>query len=214
MKLSKARVGTGLAALALVLVQAALAAESYPAKFNAADQAAAKALTLKQADLGPGWKGGARKPDLTADDTCAAKRSDVLVTGAAKSQFETRGALVSSESFVVRSAAMVAADWKRTIGSPAFMACTRRAVMSDDSVKLVSFKKLPFPKLTRYAARYRVVADYGKAGSSALVLIDMIFLGQGRSELTLMLSAPYADRVAADGAGRRLAKILVGRIAA
>ena len=46
--------------LGLVLVQAALAADTRQIRFNTVDQAAAKAVTLKAGDLGPGWKGGAR----------------------------------------------------------------------------------------------------------------------------------------------------------
>src|SRR5687767_628808 len=112
MRLSKARFAAVLAASALVLVQAALAAETLPVKFNATDQAAAKAITLRVSDLGAGWKGGATKPDLTPDQTCATKHSDLLVTGAAKTEFKTEGALVSSESFILGSAAMVSVDWQ------------------------------------------------------------------------------------------------------
>jgi hypothetical protein len=214
MRLSKARFGGALAASALVLVQAAFAAETLPVKFNAADQAAAKATTLRMSDLGAGWKGGATKPDLTPDQTCATKHSDLLVTGAAKSEFKTEGAFVSSESFVLGSAAMVSADWQRTIGNATLMACVRRELSKQTGAKFVSFKKVAFPGLSRYAARYRAVFDYGTTGSPSLVLIDFIFLGQRRSEITLMVSTPYANRAAADGAGRRLAKILVSRIAA
>lgn len=214
MKLSKARLGGAVAALSLVIVQAAFAAETQPVKLNPADQAAAKAITLRMSDVGTGWKGGATKPDLTSDDACVSKRSDLLITGAAESKFQTEGALVTSESQVLRSAAMVSADWQRTIGNPTFMACARSAIMKTSGAKFVSFTKLAFPGMTRYAARYRVVLDYGSAGSAALVLIDMIFLGQRRSEITLTVSAPYAVRAQADAAERRLAKILVSRMAA
>ena len=39
-------------------------------RFNAADQAAARAAVLRRSDLGSGadWKGGAKKPDLTKTD--------------------------------------------------------------------------------------------------------------------------------------------------
>ena len=82
--------------LGLVFVQAAFAADKQPIRFNAADQAAAKAVTLKAADLGPAWKGGARKPDLTSDDDCSFKRSDLVLTGAAKSEFKLEAAGASS----------------------------------------------------------------------------------------------------------------------
>ena len=79
--------------LGLMFVQAALAADKQPIRFNAADQAAAKAVTLKAADLGPGWKGGPKKPDLSQDDKCMTKVSDLVITGAASSKFQGPGRL-------------------------------------------------------------------------------------------------------------------------
>jgi hypothetical protein len=200
--------------LALVLVQAALAADTQPIRFNASDQAAAKAVLLKAADLGSGWKGGAAKPDLTPDDVCAMKRSDLVLTGAAKSEFTTPGATVSSESNVLQSPGMVATEWRRSTGNAAYMACARKQYLTADepNVKVISFSKLAFPKLTQYGARYRLVGDFGKPGSSARLVADMILLGQGRTEVLLTVWAPYAERATADLAERRLAKILVSRI--
>ena len=206
-----------LAALALVVVPVALAVEQQPIRFNAADQAAAKAATLKLSDfdVGYGWKGGAKKPDLSSDnDWCATKVSDLVVTGAAKSDFTSAAARIKSETQVLRTAAMVAADWQRTIGNPAVMACVRRELFKPQpDFKLISFQKLAFPKLARYVTRFRMVADYGKPGSSIRALVDIVLLGQGRTEVTLTLSVPYADRAAVDAAERRLAQILIGRIA-
>ncbi len=202
--------------LGLMFVQAAFAADKQPIKFNAADQAAAKAVTVKAADLGPGWKGGAKKPDLTPDDTCSFKRSDLVLTGAAKSEFKTPGAMVSSESNVLQSPAMVAAEWKRTFASSPYMACVRKNYMKaeDPNTKLVSFKPMAFPKLARFVARYRMVADYTQAENSMRVLVDIIVLGQGRTEIALIVSAPYADRAAADIVERKLAQVLVSRVVA
>ena len=61
-------------------------------RFNAADQAAARAAVLRRSDLGSGadWKGGARKPDLTQTDPCPnynPKQSDLVLTGIAETQF-------------------------------------------------------------------------------------------------------------------------------
>jgi hypothetical protein len=199
--------------LGLMSVGAAVAADVQPTKFNAADQAAAKAVTLKAADLGPGWTGGARKPNLTPDSTCPIKVSDLVLTGAAKSQFEADGAMVTSESHILQSPAMVAAEWRRSVGNEAFMAaCARKEVAGEADVRFVSFKKLPFPKLTVYSARYRMIADFGKPGSRIRVLVDMILLGKGRTEIAFVLSARYADRAGVELAEREMAYILVNRI--
>ena len=200
--------------LGLMFVQAALAADKQPIRYNAADQVAAKAATLRAADLGPGWKGGAQKPDLTKDDTCASKVSDLVVTGAARSKFQGPGVSVTSESEVLESASMVAADWRRSVGNSRMMACVGRELMKTEEagVTFVSFKKVAFPKLTQYAARYRTVVDYRQTGGSVRAVIDFVILAQGRTEISLVLSTRYADRAQADVAERALAQLLVSRI--
>ena len=208
------RFAGALAALALVLVPAAIAAEKYQIKFNAADQAAAKAITLQRSDLGAGWTGGPGKPDLTPDEDCPTKKADLVVTGAAKSEFQSEGVLVSSESNVLKTAAMARADLQRTAGSARWWACGKRAIAKEKAIRLVSFGKIAFPKLGQYSARYRVVIDYGTAGSSVRVVMDIVAVAKGRSEVALIVTAPYKNRTAVDAAGRRLAGLLVGRIRA
>jgi hypothetical protein len=202
--------------LGLMFVQAALAADKQPIRFNAADQAAAKAVTLKAADLGPGWKGGPKKPDLSQDDKCVTKVSDLVITGAASSKFQGPGVSVTTESEVLQSPSMVASDWQRSVGNAGVMACIRSELMKseDAGVTMVSFKRVAFPKLAHYAARFRTVLDYDQSGTPVRVVIDMIVLGKGRTEITLILTTRYADRAQADIVEQALAKLLVRRVAA
>jgi hypothetical protein len=208
---------TAIAVLALIVVPVALAVEKQPRRLNAADQAAAKAATLKLSDFaaGTGWKGGAVKPDLTSDSKCVSKVSDLVITGNAKSEFNAAAAAmrITSETEVLESAAMVTADWQRTVGNAAFMACTRKEYSQlEAGFKVISFTKLAFPKLTRYTARYRVLADVETQDGRLRVLVDLILLGQSRNETTLVLSAPYVAHAAVDAAERRLAQTLVSRM--
>ena len=210
---------TAIAVLALIVVPVALAVEKQPRRLNAVDQAAAKAATLKLSDfaVGTGWKGGAVKPDLTSDSKCVSKISDLVITGDAKSEFNAAAAAmrITSETEVLESAAMVTADWQRTVGNAAFMACTRKEYSQlEAGFKVISFTKLAFPKLTRYTARYRVLADVTTQEGRLRVLVDLILLGQGRNETTLVLSAPYVAHAAVDSAERRLAQTLVSRMRA
>jgi hypothetical protein len=80
-------------------------------------------------------------------------------------------------------------------------------------VRVVSIKRMPFPKLATYAARIRVVADY-KGDSAARLLIDGVLVGRGRPLVNVALTAPYAQRAAADAAEARLAKIVLAWIKA
>lgn len=199
--------------LGFVLAQAALAAETRPMKFNAADQAAAKAVTLKAADLGSGWTGGAKKPNLAPDSLCPMKVSDLVLTGAARSEFESDAAMVTSESNILQSPAMVAAEWRRSVGNSGFMvACARKEVAEEPNVRFVSFKKLAFPKLTQFSVRYRMVANFGEAGSRVHALVDVISLGQGRTEISIVVTARYQDRAAVEVVERAMADRLARRI--
>jgi hypothetical protein len=111
---------------------------------------------------------------------------------------------------------MVATDWRRSVGSAGVMACIRREVMKSDEAGLtmVSFEKTAFPKLAQYVARYRNVVDYKTGGSSVRAVVDLIVLGKGRTEISLILTTRYADRAQADLFERALAKLLVSRISA
>jgi len=202
--------------LSLMFVQAALAADKQPIRFNSADQAAAKAATLKAADLGAGWKGGAKKPDLTPEEDCPTKVSDLVITGVAESKFDVQGVSVTSQSVVLQSRAMVATDWQRTVGNAAFMACGRAVLMKrdDPKVRFVSFTKAAFPKLTPRAVRYRSVVDYGGTGDTVRAVVDLVLIAKGRTEISLILTTLYSERTAADVAERNLARLLLSRVAA
>jgi hypothetical protein len=63
-------------------------------------------------------------------------------------------------------------------------------------------------------ARYRLVQDYTASGRTARVLMDMIFLGRGRNEVTLVVSVPYSERAAVAAAELKLARLLASRMRA
>ena len=46
------------------------------------------------------------------------------------------------------------------------------------------------------------------------MLVDVIVLGRGRTEISLIVTTPYADRASAEVVERKLAKLLVSRIVA
>jgi hypothetical protein len=204
------------ALLAGVVVGAAVAAEPQPVKLNAADQAAAKAVTLKAGDLGPGWKGGPQKPDLKRDDMarCGIEYRDLVLTGAAESQFTAPGIFVASYSDVLQTKRMVQLDWRRAVTSGKLVTCMRTTLADDDRATFVSFKRLSFTRVAPMTARYRLVQDYTASGRTARVLMDMIFLGRGRNEVTLVVSVPYSERAAVAAAELKLARLLASRMRA
>jgi hypothetical protein len=217
------------AALAFVFAAAALglapgATANPPNKeqirFNAADQASARAALLRRADLGPsGWSGGPVKPDLSSTMRCPGyepKQSDLVLTGAAEADFRHSGLSIQSSAQVLKTRSMVARDWQRTVVAPKAFGCIRSMLTKTllSNQRLVSFKKLPFPRLTRYAAAYRAMIDFSSQGQHVLFLADIVLVGRSRTELTLSIVAPAAARASISKAEVRLARGVLARVRA
>lgn len=191
-------------------------AGNWPVKFNATDQAAARAAVLKKSDIGTatGWKGGVAKPDFSPS-ACTLhqpKVSDLLVTGAAASKWSYQGALsFHSETWVLQTAAMVKLDWQRTVAHPSLVPCFRQEFGTEPSMKLVSIKRISLPKLAPLSRRYRILIDLTQQGETVRLLSDLILIGKGRMEISLLTIAPYADRQEVQAAEVRLARALVAR---
>lgn len=212
------------AALGLVAAAAAEPASTPPSReqirFTRADQAAAKAAVVRLRDLGSsGWSGGAVKPDLTSGLNCpgyAPKQSDLVVTGAAEAAWRRTGLELRSVAQVLKTRAMVARDWRRTVTDPRAVSCLRGAVTKGltSSERLDSFRRLAFPRLATYSTAYRAVVDVSAQGTHARVLADLVLVGRGRTELTLMIAAPAAAGATIAAADVRLARTLLARVRA
>lgn len=209
------------ASLGLVAAAVAEPASAPPSRervhFTAADQAAAGDAVLRRADLGStGWTGGRVKPDVTSGLVCRGyvpKQSDLVLTGAAETAWGRAGLQVRSVAQVLKSRAMVARDWERTVADPRAVTCLRGAVTKglSSSERLVSFRRLSFPRLARYATAYRALIDVSVQGTRARVLADLVLVGHSRTELTLMLAAPAAAAASISAAEVRLARGLLAR---
>ncbi len=213
--------GTGLVcAFSLIFVGSALALERVPFKANPADQAGAKAAVVKRADLGAGWRGGATKVDLSADSGCPdwkPKQSDLRVTGAAASRFVATGLVIKSEVHVFQSAAMVRLDWQRTVVPPRAFSCARETMANDSSdpeIKFVSFTRLSFPHVTSQTMAFRALLDVAGKGPTVRMMMDVVFVGTGRSELSLYTTAPFMSQAVVKAAEIRLARTLAARLPA
>ena len=205
-------------AVALAVSSAAGAADPGKEKirFNAADQAAARAAILRRSDLGPGWSGGRKKPDLSLGPTCPnyhPKQSDLVLTGAAESEFRRTGMDVDNEVQVLQTARMVSLDWQRAVLAPGALPCLRRDLAKGlgTTATIVSFRRLAFPKLTRYTAAFRVVVAVTISGTTIRVVVDAVLVGRGRSEITLDVAAPAAVAAPLPAAERRLARKILAR---
>ena len=208
----------------LVAATAAAPASAPPSKeqihFTAADQSAALGAVLRLRDLGSsGWRGGRVKPDLTSGLACRGyvpKQSDLVLTGAAETSWGRTGLQVRSVAQVLKTRAMVARDWERTVADPRAVACLRGAITKGltSSERLVSFRRLAFPRLATYSTAYRALIDVSVQGTDARVLADLVLVGKSRTEVTLMLAAPAAAGASISAADVRLARGLLARVRA
>ena len=201
--------------LALVLAGAALA--DHPIiRFNAVDQAAARATVLKGPDLGTGWAGGFKKPDLSSAPPCAnyhPKQSDLVTTGAAESAFQSGGVVVDSEAQIEQTAHMLKLDWQRTF-TPGLLPCLRIAFKAQFGTKatVVSVQRTAFPQVAPYTAAIRALIDVPQGANKLRVITDLIVFGSHRTELTLTVTAAGRSPTAVHVLEVQLARLLVSRV--
>lgn len=212
----------GLVAVTVVaLVAAGVALAGSPGKEKiartAAGDAQARAEVVRKADVGTGWKGGFKKPDVSSSMPCTTyrpKQSDLVLVGAAETTYAGPALEVDSEAQVLRTAAMVRRDWQRTILDPRVIPCLRQGFTNvlGSNAKLVSFRRVPFPRTAPLTRAFRAVFDVKTQVGSVAVEIDFVAMGSGRNEITLTLSGPAAARAALHPTEVRLARVLAGRV--
>jgi hypothetical protein len=188
-------------------------------RLNSADQAAARAAVLRRGDLGSGWTGGARTAPAPSTVTCPGyqpKQSDLVRTGAAEARFQHTGLVLQTDAQVLKTRAMVARDWQRSVADPRASSCLRHMLSKQlpSNERLVSFKKRAFPRLAKYAAAYRLLVRVHAQGQTVLVVVDLVVVGRSRTELTLTMSAPAAARSSLPAAEVRVARALLARVSA
>jgi hypothetical protein len=198
-----------LAVLVLALAFAAAApADNYRYAILPADQAIAKTVVLKHAELpNPSvWKGGTVTADRSSGPTCTGqyepKESDLTITGLAETKFTTPGAELETEAGLFKTAAMERADWRRS-NPPALIACLRKlgARAGTQQQRFVSVQKLSFPRIGGDTFAFRTTFAVTPPGGRKLnVVQDTIIFERGRGQgaigMTVAATKP-ADLTAA-----------------
>ena len=205
--------------LVALLTASVASADKEKIRMTAAGRAAARAAVVTRADVGPvaGWSGGFRKPDLSGKMPCTSfhpKQSDLVLIGAASSVWKHPGLELVSQAQVLASAKMVRLDWRRTVLAPQVMACLRSGLAKGlpASQKLVSLRRLSFPRVATYTRAYQALIDVNGAGGTVRVVIDLVLFGRGQTEVTLSTTAPLAAAPSIKAADVRLAARLAARI--
>lgn len=195
---------------------AARSSQAAQRHYTAADQALARSVVLKAVDLGSSshWSGGVTAADTTQPRSCSnfhPRQSDLVITGDAQSDYTptTGGMQYHNEAQIMRSAKMVRLDWQRNVLDPAALDCLRTFFVKNlvGGEHLVSLSRLTVPHIGTYTAGYRALVDQAGVRN----MIDVLFVGRNRTEITLEISAPYAAQANVEHSERQLAKVLVAR---
>ena len=207
------------AAACLAVPAVALAAAGDPKEaFTPSDQARAKSTLLVRGDLAAGWK---RTQTPAQDDlTCASFNpdlSDLTLTGESETEFEhgPSGASLFSYAAVYETPADAGAAWNRML-KPALSRCfaqvIRDAVGKGATVTFSKQGRVAFPKVAPRVYALRIACVVGATGSDVKVpvALDLVVLGRGRGEVTLMTIAMGKGIAQADL--RAFARLLSSRL--
>jgi hypothetical protein len=197
----------------------AAAADKEQHKFNTSDQAAAKRAVIQKVDLAAtGWVGGAKAPDLTPPQPCTdwnPKQSDLVLTGAAETDWKHAGLELDTEAQVLQTPQMVTLDWQRTVSDPHAIPCLKQHIQQQvakaSGVKFVSFQRVAFPKVGTYSRAYLTVINVTSNGKTVQVAIEDVLIGSKRTELTITSTTAKTAQPTIAAADVKLAKTLVGR---
>jgi hypothetical protein len=195
--------------LALVLAGTALAARGDPqTRIRPADQSRARSMLIRATDMNAAFTAIPVAANPDASYCVALDESDLTVTGLANSpSFTATTEFVVSRSYVYESRADANASWQRGT-SAAGRSCLRRAMVSElrgTTTRLVSFKRLPFPRAASRSAAYRIVASR----DGVRLYLDLIAIQHSRAEVAIVYGAALSPPPA--GEERRLARLVAKR---
>lgn len=202
-------------ALVAVATASAAGGNREQVRLTAADNTYARTVVIHRSDLAAGWKGGLIKPDLSSSQPCPnfnPKQSDLVITGAAETDFQTVSGEIDTEAEVLQTPRMVALDWRRSVIPPAALACLRHLLVTGltAKAKFVSATKMGFPHVAPYTAAFRVVFNVPAAGRS--VDYDFILFDRGRTEVVMSAGDAALSGTALQAREIRLARIVASRL--
>jgi hypothetical protein len=206
-------------AVALVAVAAVFAGNPTKEKIarTKAGNAEAAALVLKKHDLPAGWSGGSAKPDLSSSLGCSSykpKQSDLVLIGAANTQWRYGTSSLDSQADVLRTPKMAKLDWKRTVADPRVLPCLREAFAKHAPAgeKLISLRFISVPHIARYTKEYRLKMALVSQTPALKVAVDALVFGAGRDELSVIASGLATQEPALHRLELRLARRLAKRL--
>ena len=216
--------------LAATATATATAREVQHVRLTVAGQAAARSATIRKADLGSGgkWAKVASGSDSgSSSSLCPGfhpKDSDLVTNGHAEASYAASGIQIGTTTDVYATPQMSLLIWQRMVQSPKLLGCLGAAFLKgavdaarkDGNAlpKLVSARKIPYPRLGARTAAFHFLMDVPTSQGHVGVMGDMVFIAHGRSHLLLIVAAPNVVATYMTTAEGRLGRILVGRMRA
>lgn len=188
------------AGAALVLVAGAHGSQGDPKRaITKADQAKARSVVLRAADLGTGFVARPSGPDeLPPGVRCGPlSESDLTISGDAQSPdfgLDRPGVLltIGSTAQVYRTLRDANASWARAL-KPAAVTClsdiVRKSATPGQRVEVVSAKRIAFPRLAERTTAFRIVARVRSGSTWVKVYFDAILLQQGRIQAGVVFTS-------------------------
>jgi len=213
--------GVAVAALASVLAlafAAVAAADDYTRKIVAGDQTAVNEAILKKSDFGSlGVTGGSEKIPRTSEPLCPyfnPKEKDLVITGEVMNVWRNPLFEMRSNVSMFRRAGMVALDWKRSYLPAKFLRCMGERMQQSlgKNGKVVSSTRIPFPTIGDRTFAMRIVMDVVAGGSKTRMMMDAVWVAQGRSEVVLLTTSRYDVRDALKSVEVRFLRLMASRV--
>ena len=200
----------------LVVSASALATHQNPQKrLTKADNVRARAMLVTRADLPTGFRPQlSAGPDPHVECSASVSESDLTITGDAEGPQLALGVVfVSSAARIYTSAADASASWRRSTSAAGTKCATRilRREFAKQAVRLVSLRKLSFPRVSERSVAYRVELSAMTSQGTVPVYVDIVALLRSRGQATVIVGSALVPPQRTEEL--RLARIVTRRMA-
>jgi len=135
-----------------------------------------------------------------------------VVTGAAEADLSDQGLQLDTQAEILKTRAMVAADWRRTILAPGAVSCLRSRLLKQlGTVTFVSFRRVIFAPVATNAEAFLLVVDVKTNTGKVRVAVEFVAIAHKRTELTIVSVVNNAVQKVVAQIDAQIARAMVAR---
>jgi hypothetical protein len=114
---------------------------------------------------------------------------------------------------ILKTRAMVVADWRRTVLAPGAAQCLRTHLLKElgSGVTFVSFRRTIFAPVATNAEAFLLVVDVKTTAGKVRLAVEFVAIAQGRTELTVISIVQNAVQKVVGTIDTQIARALVAR---